>query len=444
MRDSNWTYTASFRVPPELLAHTRHQLYFGSIDTAATITLNGVELGQVANAHRPHAFDVLELLVPGEQNLSVAIAPATAWSEQQAQAYPYSVPRTQQEGAYGAYNFIRKGGAYNSCYFMRTWQPENKPTFLGLRSAAAASDFGWDWGPSFAPAGIGGSLELRSYSTAFLNGLNVQQLHLDNGSVLVTVGAELELGAGSTQRGLLEATISGGGAQPWSAQQAVTLSPASTASDGSAADSASGGDCIAAPAGATPSSVLCSLVVQVDPPFQLWWPYEFGAQPLYTLNVSFSPDSKAPDVSSGSSISDGSSSSSDGSGGSNGSGGSSSLSRRIGLRTVELVTDPLPGGGESFYFRVNGLPVYARGANVVPPDILPTGPRSTDAALRQLVASATAANMNFLRVWGGGRYLADAFYDACDEAGVLVWQEAMFACALYPANRAFLEEVSRR
>ena len=67
--------------------------------------------------------------------------------------------------------------------------------------------------------------------------------------------------------------------------------------------------------------------------------------------------------------------------------------------------------------------------------------RATDATLRAMVSTSVAANMNMLRVWGGGMYYPDAFYDACDEMGVLVWQEAMFACSLYPADADFLDTV---
>jgi beta-galactosidase/beta-glucuronidase len=79
------------------------------------------------------------------------------------------------------------------------------------------------------------------------------------------------------------------------------------------------------------------------------------------------------------------------------------------------------------------------GANAVPVDIFHS--RMTPEAVRELVASAADANMNMIRVWGGGLYYRDEFYDACDAAGLMVWQEAMFACSLYPANQAFLEDV---
>ena len=80
------------------------------------------------------------------------------------------------------------------------------------------------------------------------------------------------------------------------------------------------------------------------------------------------------------------------------------------------------------------------GANAIPVDIFHS--KSTAAAMRQLVDNAVDANMNMIRVWGGGMYYRDDFYDYTDRAGLLVWQEAMFACSLYPANTAFLADVS--
>ena len=124
----------------------------------ADLELNGVLVGRTANAHRPHAFEVAPLLLPpspgggaGNQ-LSVTLLSATLYSEQQAAAYPYAVPHTQQLGNIGgAYNFVRK----------------------------AASDFGWDWGPAFAPAAISGAVELRGRSSASLSG---KHLHVQAGS----------------------------------------------------------------------------------------------------------------------------------------------------------------------------------------------------------------------------------------------------------------------
>jgi beta-mannosidase len=111
---------------------------------------------------------------------------------------------------------------------------------------------------------------------------------------------------------------------------------------------------------------------------------------------------------------------------------------RVGLRTVELVTDP-DSMGESFYFRVNGLPVFMKGANIIPLDHF--SPRVTEEDYRSLFRDVVDANMNMLRVWGGGIYEEDLFYDLADEAGILIWQDFMFANGMYPGDSAFLANV---
>ncbi len=110
----------------------------------------------------------------------------------------------------------------------------------------------------------------------------------------------------------------------------------------------------------------------------------------------------------------------------------------IGLRTIELIQDK-DSVGKSFYFKLNGLPVFMKGANYIPPDSFL--PRATKKDYEKIIAEAVFANMNMLRVWGGGVYPDDAFYDACDKFGILVWQDFMFACAMYPGDEKFFESV---
>jgi beta-mannosidase len=146
------------------------------------------------------------------------------------------------------------------------------------------------------------------------------------------------------------------------------------------------------------------LVVK-DP--RLWWPNGYGEQPLYDLEVTLGDDTSRT---------------------------------RLGLRTIELVNRH-DAKGLSMTFRVNGVPVFCKGANWIPCDALPQ--RQDRQRIQGLLASARSAHMNMLRVWGGGRYESDDFYDLCDEMGLLVWQDMMFSCALYPADPAFLAGVER-
>ena len=138
---------------------------------------------------------------------------------------------------------------------------------------------------------------------------------------------------------------------------------------------------------------------------ELWWPAGSGAQALYPLEIVCGGDV---------------------------------VRRRIGLRRLELLTDPDEAGAR-FAFRVNGREIFCRGANWIPADALPS--RATPELTRKLLAAALDANMNMIRVWGGGFYEQDFFYDLCDELGLLVWQDFMFACNLYPSTPDFLAEV---
>ena len=113
---------------------------------------------------------------------------------------------------------------------------------------------------------------------------------------------------------------------------------------------------------------------------------------------------------------------------------------KIGLRTIELVQDK-DEFGTSFYFKLNGKPVFMKGANYIPPDSFT--PKKSGSSYHETIQNARKANMNMLRVWGGGVYADDEFYNACDANGILVWQDFMFACAMYPGDEKFIENVKQ-
>ena len=122
------------------------------------------------------------------------------------------------------------------------------------------------------------------------------------------------------------------------------------------------------------------------------------------------------------------------------SAGEARRSFRVALRDIRLISAP-DTSGRSFGFRVNGRDVFARGANWIPADALAGW--ITAERTRALLQSAADANMNMIRVWGGGRYEPESFYEACDDLGLLVWQDFMYACHLYPATEEFLAEAAR-
>lgn len=115
-------------------------------------------------------------------------------------------------------------------------------------------------------------------------------------------------------------------------------------------------------------------------------------------------------------------------------------SERIGIRTLELVRDK-DANGTSFYFKLNGVPVFMKGANYIPNDVFPA--RVTDEMYQKVINTSKISNFNMLRIWGGGIYENDKLYDLCDQNGILVWQDFMFACAMFPGDDAFLENVKQ-
>lgn len=138
---------------------------------------------------------------------------------------------------------------------------------------------------------------------------------------------------------------------------------------------------------------------------RLWWPNGIGAQELYPLAVETTDDC---------------------------------VEKEIGLRTIEVVNSP-DDGGVSMFFRVNGFDVFAKGANWIPADAMPS--RQTEARYEDLLESARLANMNMIRVWGGGQYEKEIFYELCDRKGLMIWQDMMFSCSLYPSTEEFTANV---
>jgi beta-mannosidase len=114
------------------------------------------------------------------------------------------------------------------------------------------------------------------------------------------------------------------------------------------------------------------------------------------------------------------------------------LNKKVGIRTIKLQLDD--NGKPTFRFIINGQPVFLKGSNWIPSDAFL--PRISDEKYRTLLTKAKEANMNVVRVWGGGIYEKNVFYELCDELGLVVWQDFMFACAAYPENESFLNNVA--
>ncbi|MDC0459440.1 glycoside hydrolase family 2 protein [Crocinitomicaceae bacterium] len=152
------------------------------------------------------------------------------------------------------------------------------------------------------------------------------------------------------------------------------------------------------------------LPIKIDRP-ELWWPNGLGKQHLYNIEVKI----QRKEV-------------------------KSTVNQYIGIRNIELVADSTLSQ-PNFYFKVNGAPTFAKGVNYIPQDLFL--PRVSAKDYERILQAAANANMNMIRVWGGGVYEDDRFYELCDSLGLMVWQDFMFACAMYPGDAGFLENVKQ-
>jgi len=153
-----------------------------------------------------------------------------------------------------------------------------------------------------------------------------------------------------------------------------------------------------------------SQIITIPNP-QKWYPNGMGKQPLYDISVKIEGNSSFD-----------------------------SATKKIGMRTIELIREK-DSIGESFYFQINGEPFFAKGANWIPAHSFTT--EVTPERYYRLIKSCKESNMNMIRVWGGGIYEDDLFYQYCNEMGILVWQDFMFAGAIYPDNPEFLDNIAQ-
>ncbi len=248
---------------------------------------------------------------------------------------------------------------------------------VGILSRKAGYHFGWDWGPRLVTSGIWKPVKLRGWSAIKIEDLFIKQTRLDS---IANLTAIIEVDAiASVDEANVEVLVNN---KPIKSSNVALIK----------------------------GKNLLKVPFHIKNP-ELWWPNGMGEQVLYNVEVIINSNSNTD-----------------------------SKSHRIGLRNITLVTDKDSLGSE-FYFKVNGYPVFMKGANYIPQDPFPTKPDKSHYEF--ILNSAKQANMNMIRVWGGGIYEKDLFYDLCDEKGLLVWQDFMFACAMYPGDDSFLENAKQ-
>ncbi|WP_205325169.1 glycoside hydrolase family 2 protein [Glycomyces sp. YM15] len=330
----DWTYRTAFT--HEAGDWDGIDLVFDGLDTVARVSLNGTVIGETANMHRRYRFDVRDQILEGDNELEVHFTAPYTYAEAQRDRLGDRPNAYPEPG-----NFIRK----------------------------AACNFGWDWGPNLAGAGIWRPVRLECWKTARIDEV-VPRVSLEDGQGAVDFSVSLAKAADTDAELVCE--VAG-------RRSAIRLA-----------------------AGVATANVR----VEVPDP-ELWRPHDRGERRLYDAKVTLD-------------------------------GGLDTWEHRIGFRTVELDTEP-DDDGRPYNLKVNGEPIWVKGVNWIPDEALFS--RIDPARLERRLRQAIAAGINYIRVWGGGVYESEDFYRLCDELGLLVGQDFLFACAAYPEEEPFWSEV---
>nr|XP_003410544.1 beta-mannosidase isoform X1 [Loxodonta africana] len=246
--------------------------------------------------------------------------------------------------------------------------------------------FSWDWGPSFPTQGIWKDVRIEAYNICHLNYFTFSPTY-DSTSHEWNLEIQSSFDVVSSK--------------PVGGQVVVAIPKLQTQRTYSIE--------------LQPGERIVELLVKIDKNVSVenWWPHGHGNQMGYNMTILFKLDGDL----------------------------NIEKSAKVYFRTVELIEEPIEGSsGLSFYFKINGFPIFLKGSNWIPADSFQD--RVTSDLLRLLLQSAVDANMNTLRVWGGGIYEQDEFYELCDQLGIMIWQDFMFACALYPTDQSFMDSVS--
>lgn len=262
----------------------------------------------------------------------------------------------------------------------------------------AHSMFGWDWGPQLPDMGIWRDIYIEYTQGARFCDIEFHQEHMEN-KVRLKAAAEIVLPeAQSFQEKGAERLWTGyktfeNGVRA----EAVLKTPDGETAAEAVYDS-------------MPEAVKIEFVFDIERPL-LWWPNGLGAHPLYTVGLKlYGTDGELLDE----------------------------RSFKIGLRTLKVSTEKDEWGSE-FAFVVNGVKVFTMGADYIPEDCIYS--RISKEKIKNLIQTAVRSNFNCLRVWGGGYYPSDDFYNLCDENGLIVWQDLMYACNIYDLDESFEENI---
>lgn len=402
IENRSWWMRNVFAIAHDPLIWDEAQLVLDGLDAEAQIWLNGVWLGRHRTAFAPFSRDVRRFLRIGENQILVRL---TSGLEGVSDA-----DLSQVDRAVSTESKDNRGDRRRA--FVR------KPQYA----------FGWDWGPRVATVGIAGPAELVFRRRVAVRGVNlVVEPFGEESAATVHTGGESA------------ATVQTGKEPPATVRVSVEVENL-RAIETIDADL----EVVFRDRGETAGQTVCrdlllrsglnvvDCLVTIDSP-HLWWPNGMGEQHLYTVSVAVRTPGAIHHVDDQTvALEVAAHDPAD-------SAGDNWPDFAWGLRIIELDQGRIGPDSRRFLFRVNNVPVFAKGANWIPADAIYM--RAGDAKLNHLVAEAAVAGFTMLRVWGGGRYEPDAFYTACDRHGILVWQDLMFACAAYPDHLDWFRQV---
>ena len=261
-------------------------------------------------------------------------------------------------------------------------QSENGGLFdkkVSVFARKAGYHYGWDWGPRLVTSGIWRPVYIEAWNDARLSDVFIRQQEVSKSRASIVGEIEVQ-----SDKEIDEATLT------------VT-------------DAASGRVMAGKTVSLHKGNNKISLPFIIRNP-RLWWSNGLGEQHLYDFRTALTINNETSDI----------------------------QSTKVGIRSLKIINRP-DKDGKTFYVELNGVPVFAKGANYIPQDNFL--PRVTPELYEKTILDAANVNMNMLRIWGGGIYENDLFYELCDRYGILVWQDFMFACSLYPAEGELLENI---
>ncbi|TRY71911.1 hypothetical protein TCAL_00176 [Tigriopus californicus] len=374
----SWVYKKEFTMPKSMKGSENVLLNLEGLDTVAEITLNEQFIGRTENMFVRYRFDVKEHIKFARKNtLEIAFESPVLYAKRKFE---------EHSNQFYIVPPIRVPEVYHG---------ENHANFIRKTQAS----FGWDIGPSFPSTGIYKPISIQGYQSANIQYVTFNSMpEEDCWRVSTRVLVEAENGfEGQLDIEIVEKLT---GHIIFNVNESVMFSLFPE------------------------NEILDSFQINGSVPkkdVKTWWPNELGDQNLYILTATLRKDKSNV----------------------------SSKSIQVGFRTIELVQKPLHDiyqtiaqkAGDTFFFKVNGVPIFAKGSNLVPIHILPE--KVTKGDVDYLLKFAKTSHMNMIRVWGGGSYQSEYFHRKADELGILVWQDFMFACSMYPVNEDFLKNVQK-